>query len=108
MKYDVAPLRLEIRDRHPDLAPPAAMGWSFGSTVAHLAGQRFPDRFAGVALYGYWKDPGRALPRADDPEQAPRNPTTDEAARTPTDFWPDHVRIERMARCEAVPSPDYS
>ncbi|MEK9500738.1 alpha/beta fold hydrolase [Gemmatimonadota bacterium DH-20] len=63
-------------------AAPTVMGWSYGSTAAHLAAQRRPDLVAGVALYGYWKDPAALLPAQDDPADPPARATTEEAARS--------------------------
>lgn len=82
MAADVARVLEWIAARHPDRAAPAVMGWSFGSTTAHLMAQRHPELVSGVALYGYWKDPNTALPEADAPAEPPRDSTTAEAARS--------------------------
>ncbi len=82
MAADVARVLEWLGERHPDGARPAVLGWSFGSTTAHLAAQRHPELLSGVALYGYWKDPAVTLPADGSPEAPPRNPTTDEAARS--------------------------
>lgn len=82
MAADVARVLEWIAARHPDRAAPAVMGWSFGSTAAHLVAQRRPELVSGVALYGYWKNPDTALPEGDDPAEPPRNATTAEAARS--------------------------
>ncbi len=82
MAEDVAQVLRWIGARHPEMAPPAIMGWSFGSTTAHLTAQRHPELTSGVALYGYWKMPGADLPVADDPEVPPREPTTEAGARS--------------------------
>lgn len=74
-------------------APPAVMGWSYGSTTAHLAAQRRPDLVAGVALYGYWKDPDADLPAAESPDRPPALPTTEAAARS--DFIAPNAISER-------------
>ncbi len=71
-----------VAARHAGLPAPAVMGWSFGSTVAHLVAQRHPERTSGVALYGYWKHPGVPLPADASPVEPPAEPTTDAAARS--------------------------
>ena len=71
-----------IAERHPTLSAPAVMGWSYGSTVAHLAAQRHPDRVSGVALFGYWRHPDAAAPVAQDPAAPPRAPTPEAGARS--------------------------
>lgn len=82
MAEDVARVLAWVAARHPQHPAPAVMGWSFGSTTAHLMAQRHPDLVSGVALYGYWKDPRTAIPLQEDPAQPPRSPTTEEAARS--------------------------
>ncbi len=82
MAEDVAHVLSWIRARHPRLAAPAVMGWSFGSTTAHLAAQRHPDRLSGVALFGYWKHPAAVIPEAQDPLAPPRTPTDEAGARS--------------------------
>jgi pimeloyl-ACP methyl ester carboxylesterase len=81
MAEDAALVLAWITGREPALsAPPALFGWSFGSTVAHLTAQRYPERVAGVVLFGYWKDPERLLPATETPDEPPRVPTTEAAA----------------------------
>jgi pimeloyl-ACP methyl ester carboxylesterase len=80
MAEDVHNVLRWIADRHPDRPAPAVMGWSFGSTTAHLFAQRWPEATSGVALYGYWKDPATGIPVGDDPAEPARSPTTAEAA----------------------------
>jgi pimeloyl-ACP methyl ester carboxylesterase len=80
MAEDVRNVIRWIADRHPDRAAPAVMGWSFGSTTAHLFAQRWPEETSGVALYGYWKDPATTIPDGDEPPEPARSPTTAEAA----------------------------
>lgn len=82
MAADVANVLAWVAVRHPQHPAPAVMGWSFGSTAAHLAAQRHSDLLSGVALYGYWKDPAVTLPVGDDPAEPARAPTTEEAARS--------------------------
>ena len=80
MAEDVHNVLLWITDRHPDHPAPAVMGWSFGSTTAHLFAQRWPEATSGVALFGYWKDPATEIEEAGDPTEPARSPTTAEAA----------------------------
>lgn len=80
MAEDVHNVIRWIAERHPDCPARAVMGWSFGSTAAHLFAQRWPESTSGVALYGYWKDPATALPLEDDPPEPTGSPTTAEAA----------------------------
>lgn len=82
MADDVVAVLDWLAERHPGHPAPAVMGWSFGSTVAHLTAQRHPTRVSGVALYGYWRDPRTVSPVADDPAEAPRSPTTEQGARS--------------------------
>lgn len=82
MAADAARVLRWIAERHPALPAPAVMGWSFGSTVAHLAAQRHPELVSGAALYGYWKDPEMRLPEATDPPDPPRIASDDAAARS--------------------------
>ncbi len=46
-----------IAARHPDLPPPAVLGWSLGSLVAQLEAQREPAALSALVLYGYPRDP---------------------------------------------------
>ena len=71
-----------LADRHPGHPAPAVMGWSYGSTVAHLTAQRYPERVSGVALFGYWKHPDVSNPTAADPMDPPRQATTEAGARS--------------------------
>lgn len=87
MAEDVVVVLDWIAARHAELPTPAMMGWSYGSTVAHLAAQRSPERTSGVALFGYWKHPDVQLPRGAEPEAPPAEATTLEGARS--DFITD-------------------
>jgi pimeloyl-ACP methyl ester carboxylesterase len=82
MAEDVANVLRWISARHPAHPAPAVMGWSFGSTTAHLMAQRHPELVSGVALYGYWKDPSAVIAAQDEPAAPPRTATTDEGARS--------------------------
>jgi len=60
---------------------PVLFGWSNGSMVAQLTGQRTPELVGALILFGYPGDPDRKLPdSASDPETPARKPTTAEAA----------------------------
>lgn len=87
MAEDAANVLRWMAARHSGHPAPAVLGWSFGSTTAHLTAQRHPNLVSGVALYGYWKDPGTTLPVQEDPAAPPRAPTTEAAARS--DFITD-------------------
>ena len=82
MADDVVAVLDWLAERHSAHRAPAVMGWSYGSTVAHLTAQRYPDRVSGVALFGYWKPPGVAAPVAEDPADPPRSATTASGARS--------------------------
>ncbi len=69
-----------VHEQHPDLRRPVVLGWSFGSAIGHLVAQRHPELLSGISLYGYFKDPAEEIPKADDPAEPPRLPTTAEAA----------------------------
>lgn len=56
---DVLAVLGDVRGRHPDLEPPALLGWSLGSMVAQLTVQEGPDLVSAVVLYGYPRDPDR-------------------------------------------------
>lgn len=71
---DVAAALRTIGDR------PALFGWSRGSMVAQLAGQRTPELMTALILFGYPADPDRKQPEQTDPEAPARRPTTAEAA----------------------------
>jgi pimeloyl-ACP methyl ester carboxylesterase len=44
--------------RHPQLAPPAIVGWSRGAAVGMLAAQREPALTSALVLFGFAFDPG--------------------------------------------------
>lgn len=63
---------------------PHLFGWSMGSTISHLAAQRYPDRLASLTLYGFWKDLDEALPGDTGDEEPAR--ITNTAAAAASDF----------------------
>jgi alpha-beta hydrolase superfamily lysophospholipase len=71
-----------IRARHPELPPPAVVGYSMGSVTAFYAAQQHPDAFSALVLYGYPLDAdGARLASLEPAATAPaRAATTAEAA----------------------------
>ena len=55
-------------------------GWSYGSMVAQLTAQRFPEAIASVTLFGYPTDPDAVVPETTFLSEAPARPTTRAAA----------------------------
>ncbi len=75
---DVAAVLGWLTRRHPSLGVPYLFGWSYGSMVAQLVGQRHPEVIAGLILFGYPVRPGfDRNPENSEPLEAP---TTREAA----------------------------
>lgn len=86
---DLATALEHVRAQHPDLPPPAVLGWSLGALVAQLAAQRAGARggatMSALALYGYPRDPDRVGVRASaEPDEPPREANT--AASAASDF----------------------
>lgn len=80
MALDVRSVLTWLRERHPDAEEPVILGWSYGSAIAHLTAQRWPELVSGVSLYGYFKNPATDVPVAESPVDPPRAPTTREGA----------------------------
>ena len=80
MALDVRAVLEWLAERHPEAGRPVVLGWSYGSAIAHLAAQRWPDLVSGVALYGYFKNPLLDLPAGETPAEPPRAATTRDAA----------------------------
>lgn len=55
-------------------------GWSYGSMVAQLTAQRFPDDIASLTLFGYPTDPDLLIPQTTSQLEPPNRPTTRAAA----------------------------
>ena len=55
-------------------------GWSYGSMVAQLTAQRFPEQFRSLTLFGYPVRPGREYSDPANQTEPARTPTTAEAA----------------------------
>lgn len=61
---DLAAAIAHVAALHPDLAPPAVLGWSQGSVIAQLQAQGDPKSMSALVLYGYPVDPDDAGKRA--------------------------------------------
>jgi pimeloyl-ACP methyl ester carboxylesterase len=59
---------------------PVLLGWSNGSTIAHLAIQRRPDLVSSLMLFGYWRDLSTEMVSPEYPAEPDRRATTAEAA----------------------------
>lgn len=57
-------------------------GWSYGARVTHLAAQRHAELMSEVILFGYPGDPAQRVAPEAEPASPPRQPTTQEAARS--------------------------
>ncbi|MGE0622409.1 MAG: alpha/beta hydrolase [Pseudomonadales bacterium] len=75
---DVAAVLGWLLRQHPSLGTPYLFGWSYGSMVAQLVGQRHPASVAGLVLFGYPVRPG--FDRNPENVAPLRAPTTREAA----------------------------
>lgn len=75
---DVAAVLGWLARRHPSHGAPYLFGWSYGSMVAQLVGQRYPASAAGLVLFGYPVRPG--FDRNPENPEPQRAPTTREAA----------------------------
>lgn len=98
-----------IAHRHPDLPPPALLGYSNGARLALLVAQQSPQRLSAAVLYGFPDDVDAAVPVAAEPgsdaARPPRRHTTAEAAAS--DFivagaYPQAVRDAYVAQALAA------
>lgn len=64
--------------------PPALLGWSQGSRVAHLTAQRHPELISDLVLFGYPVDPAKSTPVVNSPATPPRE--SNDRARAISDF----------------------
>ncbi len=55
-------------------------GWSYGSMVAQLTAQRFPEAMVSVTLFGYPTDPDAEIPQSTNQAEPSARPTTRAAA----------------------------
>ena len=81
---DVAEVLRSVAARHPQLAKPTLVGWSYGSMVAHLALQQQPALASGVVLFGYPRDPDIRVSPGADTVTPPRETNT--ATNAASDF----------------------
>lgn len=92
---DVAEVLRWLAARHPETAPPALFGWSYGAMVGQLTAQRHPELIEALLLFGYPVRPGIAV-TPDFGEAPPRLPTT--AAGAAEDFIvPDSISDAAIA-----------
>lgn len=86
---------------------PALFGWSNGSRVAHLVGQRYPELITEVILFGFPGDPAIRIKPAAEPTVPPRETNTNEAAGrdfiTPGSIEPNVVDAFVTAALSADP-----
>jgi pimeloyl-ACP methyl ester carboxylesterase len=74
---DLTAVLAYVRQQHPSLPPPAALGWSLGSLTSQLVAQRSPELLSALVLYGYPRRPGQEyLPDLDPLAEPLRAPTT--------------------------------
>ncbi|SEM44083.1 Lysophospholipase, alpha-beta hydrolase superfamily [Pseudoxanthomonas sp. GM95] len=98
---DVQQILAWIAARHPQLPPPALLGYSNGARVALLVAQAQPEALSGLVLYGFPNDVDAPEPAAPEPTgKPPRERTTAEGAAS--DFitagaMPDAVRDAYVA-----------
>ncbi len=81
---DVASVLRFVALRHPGIALPTLVGWSYGSMVAHLALQQNPTLASGVVLFGYPLSDLGAIPVSADTAAPPREANT--AKNAASDF----------------------
>ncbi|TQV76799.1 lysophospholipase [Aliikangiella marina] len=77
---DVAILLDDINQRHPELAGTNVFGWSYGSMVAMLTAQRYPDKVKTLILYGFPIDTTEKRDNGPNHLVPPRKKTTAQAA----------------------------
>lgn len=107
MALDVRSVLSWLQERHPQSAPPVVLGWSYGSAIAHLTAQRWPELVSGVSLYGYFKNPATDLPVATAQADPPRAATTREGALSDfiTPGTIDETDIERFVEAALGADP---
>jgi pimeloyl-ACP methyl ester carboxylesterase len=81
---DVAAVLRFVAQRHPRLAAPTLVGWSYGSMVSHLTLQRDPSLASAVVLFGYPRDPETRMLQLPDTGAPPRQANT--AKNAASDF----------------------
>jgi pimeloyl-ACP methyl ester carboxylesterase len=71
-----------LAEQHPDLPPPALVGWSRGGAIAQLVAQSEPDRISALVLFGFLFDPDAQFIDVTLPEKPQRAPNTEASARS--------------------------
>jgi pimeloyl-ACP methyl ester carboxylesterase len=69
-----------VAARHPQLAPPAVVGWSRGAMIAQLVAQVSPARVSTLVLFGFAYDPDARFVDVAVPAKPPRERNTRAAA----------------------------
>lgn len=77
---DIAKILDFINKNHPTLKGTSVFGWSYGSMVAMLTAQQYPDRVKNLILYGFPLDTEVTLDNGPTDSKPPRKPTTAKAA----------------------------
>jgi pimeloyl-ACP methyl ester carboxylesterase len=71
-----------VATRHPQLAPPAVIGWSRGAAIAQLAVQAAPTSTSALVLFGFVFDPDLRFVDLALPDEPARAPNTEASARS--------------------------
>ena len=70
-----------VRARHPDLAPPAVLGWSRGAAVAQMVAQATPEKLSSLTVFGF-AEPETGYVDLAQPEQPQRLENTEASAKS--------------------------
>jgi pimeloyl-ACP methyl ester carboxylesterase len=102
---DVQEVLAWVAARHPQLPPPALLGYSNGARVALLVAQAQPKAVSGLVLYGFPDDVDVPAAASPSPAKPPRERTTAEGAGS--DFitagaYPPAVREAYVAQALAA------
>ena len=102
---DVAGVLRWLHARHPQLPPPALLGYSYGAAVSLLVARQHPQALSAAVLYGFAADVDAPAVPSDSPAQPPRERTT--AAAAASDFiapgaFPGAVRDAYVAQALAA------
>ena len=81
---DVAEVLRVIAAQTPGGRLPTLFGWSYGSMVAHLTAQSWPERMSALVLYGYPFEHAAKVPSDPSPASPPRERNT--AKNAASDF----------------------
>jgi pimeloyl-ACP methyl ester carboxylesterase len=85
--------------QHPDLAPPALVGWSRGAAIAGLVAVQAPARLSALVLFGFAFDPDLTFVDVSGPAKPAMEKNTREAALA--DFISPRVTPPAMAQAFA-------